>query len=145
MSQQFSIGTAYIDVPHGWRQVPGPDGDLIVRSPDDRQQVTLNVAQLENPATFDDFKRICAVRLKAEKQQLVDGGIEPNPVPFQQNDLFGFVYTGVDRKTRRMFSTYLSLETRELVTLYLESFAVQPNRHIETFKTLIANLKRDRK
>lgn len=144
MPQQFSAGDVSVSVPDGWGQIASPDGGLILRSPDDRQQVSVSISQLQSDPSFDEFKRICAIRLQAERQQLVDGAIEPNPVPFQQGNFYGLVYTGVDRKTRRIFSTYLLSETGELITLYLESFAVHPSQHTDTFKTLIANLKRIR-
>jgi len=144
MPQLFSTGDVSVSVPDGWRQIANPGGGLILQSPDHRQQVTVSISQMQSHPSLDEFKRICALRLQAEKQQLVDGAIEPNPVPFQQGNLLGLVYTGLDRKTRRIFSSYLLLEDRELVTLYLESFAIHPNQHTDMFKRLIANVKRTR-
>ena len=143
MSQRFSVGNVSLTCSDGWREMSETEGILILRSPDNRQQLTLSSSHLPAPAAFDEFKKICAVRLQAERRQLAEGSIEPDPTPFQQGNCFGFVYTGVDRKTRRFFSTCLSLAGRELVTLYLESFTVPPNQHIDTFKTFIANLKRN--
>ena len=141
MAQEFSIAGVSVSLPDGWRELGREDNSLVVRSADELQQVTLSFLTLKTQATFEEFQRMCEERLNAEREQLVDGAIEPNPKPIQHGRVFGLVYSGGDRNTRRIFSTYLLSHGTRLVTLYLEGFAIAPARHTETFKGLIATLK----
>ena len=71
--------------------------------------------------SFDQFKQMCDMRYKGEKQFLTDGFIEPDiPEPFTDGRIYGMFFFGGDKATRRVFSGYLSLLRGELITIYIE-------------------------
>jgi len=140
---EFSLGSASIAAPEGWRQTAKADDKLVLRSPDGQQQLTLSILVFKQEATFEDFKRLCAHHLEAERHALSDGFIEPeSPEAFQNAETFGMFYSGGDQKDRRMFTTYLSLKGNELLTVYLEEVDIAPEVHANTFKQIFATLKR---
>jgi hypothetical protein len=137
----FSIGTASIAAPTGWREIKKTDQTLILESGDGRQRATLSVMRLGADASFDEFKKLCDLRMQAERKELSDGFVEPD-APFEGAAGFGMFFSGSDKKTGRVFSGYLSLEKRDLITLYVEGVDVAPRDHLESFKGLTTGLKR---
>jgi hypothetical protein len=143
MPELVSLGDRSFVLPEGWRQVDSTANSMVLRSADDRQQMTVDIIFLrEEAASLDNFKKICAVRLKAEKERLLDGSTEANPSVFTAHGTFGMVFSGADRKTHRLFSTYLLLQGQQLLTIYVEGFAIPVTRHMETFKGVISTLRR---
>jgi hypothetical protein len=51
-------------------------------------------------------------------------------------------YSGGVKRTGRIFSGYLSLTKRELVTIYLEGIGVGPKEHLQTFQSFVEGLAR---
>jgi hypothetical protein len=132
----FTIGTADIAPPAGWTQQSKADERLTLRAPDGRQQATLSVMRFGADPSFDDFKRLCQLRLDAEKKDSPDYFIQSDP-PFDLKGKFGMFYSGGNKKAGRVFSGYLSLERRELLVIYLEGLGVDPKEHVEAFQTFV--------
>ncbi len=137
----FTIDGADVTAPTGWREVEKEDGRIGLRSPDDRQQATISVMRFGADASFMDFKRLCALRIEAEKKELGSGFIEPTE-PYEKNGRFGMMFYGGEKKTGRIFAGHLSLEKKVLITIYLEGNGVDPKQHMELFETFLTGLKR---
>ncbi len=139
--QHFRIGGADVAAPAGWRKVKNEDERITLRSADDSQQATISVMRFGADASFEDFKRLCAVRIEAEKKELGSGFIEPT-APYEKDGRFGMMFYGGEKKTGRIFAGHLSLEKKALITIYLEGSGVDPKEHMEVFETFVTGLKR---
>ena len=137
----FTIGTADIVAPAGWTEQSRTDGRLTLRAPDGRQQATLSVMRFGADPSFDEFKRVCQLRLDAEKKDSPDCCTQSDP-PFDLKGKFGMFYSGGDKKAARVFSGYLSLERRELLVIYLEGLGVDPKEHVEVFQIFVKGVTR---
>jgi hypothetical protein len=85
--EQFTIGHNEVTAPAGWRQVNKTEDRLVLRSSDQHQQATLSVVRLSSDATFEEFNRLCQLRIDAERKELGDGFIEPEaPKPAKDGD-----------------------------------------------------------
>lgn len=137
------IGTSTVAAPAGWRETSRTEDKVCLQSEDGTQQATLSVTQFVSNPTFEQFKLICDIRYKGEKKFLTDGFIEPdNPQPFTDGTRFGMVFCGGDKGTQRVFSGYLALLRRELVTIYIEGSPPAENT-LESFKAFVAGLRRE--
>jgi len=90
-------------------------------------------------ASFVDFKLMCQLRLEAEKKDSPDCFIQSEP-PYDIKGKFGMLYSGGDKKVGRVFSGFLSLTKRELVTIYVEGLDTAPKDLIETFQIFLHGL-----
>jgi len=141
---QFVIGEASITAPDGWHEVKKEEMRMMLRSADDRQQATISVMQFGAAPSFDDFKRLCVLRYKAEKSGASDTFMEPEvPAPIEGEGRYGLFFSGGEKKSGRMFSGYLSLMNKELITIYLEAVGVAPKEHLASFKVFATGLKRN--
>ena len=140
---QLTIGEASIAAPDSWRVIKREEERITLRSDDDRQQATISWMQFGVRPSFDDFNRLCTLRLLAEKKDAPDVFITPDvPTPFDNNGRYGLFFGGGDKKSGRLFSGYLSLANKELITIYLEATGVAPEEHLASFKAFVASLKR---
>jgi hypothetical protein len=139
--EQFSLGSAVIVAPAGWREAKRVEERLTLASPDTKQQATISVMRFGADPSFEDFKRLCEHRLEVEKKDPADVLVRAQPA-FDIKGTFGMFYSGVARKTGRVFSGYLSLTKRELVTIYLEGVGVDQDNHLQTFQSFVEGLSR---
>jgi hypothetical protein len=139
--EQFTIGTAVGAVPTGWTEKAKSEERIILRSPDSRQQATISILRFGKDASFEDFKSLCKHRLDAENRELVNGFIKADD-PFNDKGFFGMFFSGGDKKNGRVFSGYLSLVNKELITVYVEGISVAPAENLKTFKAFVTGLKR---
>ena len=84
---------------------------------------------------------MCTARIDAEKKMLSDGFVEPT-APFESAGEFGMFFYGGDKKTARVFSGYLALKMKELITVYVEGVGVEPKDVLESAQVLVSGLKR---
>jgi hypothetical protein len=142
VAQEFlAIGSAQIAVPTGWRQIAKEPERITLRSQDGRQQATITLLRFASAPRFSEFERICEHRLKAEKEELGDGFLNPSP-PFQDAGSFGMFFSGGDKKIGRLFSGYLSLVKTELIAVYVEGIGLSPKDHLASFQAYVRGLKR---
>lgn len=139
--QHFVIGSADIAAPAGWSEVKKEDERLTLQSADGREYATVSIMRFGADASFEDFKRLCQLRLEAEKKGAPDCFLQPAE-PFDLKGKFGMFYSGGEKKAGRVFSGYLSLVKRELVVIYLEGIGVEPKKHLETFHAFAEGLTR---
>ncbi|MES2692208.1 MAG: hypothetical protein V4773_01965 [Verrucomicrobiota bacterium] len=139
--QHFTISSVDIVAPADWSEVKKEEGRITLRSADGRQQATVSIMRFGADASFDDFKRLCQLRLEAEKKDSPDCFVQAEP-PFDIESKFGMFYSGGVKKTGRVFSGYLSLTKRELVTVYLEGLSTAPKEHLQTFQSFVESLTR---
>lgn len=138
-----TLGGATITPPSGWRELQRGAKRLVFRSSDHRQQATVSLMRFGAVPSWDDFKRLCALRLQAEKRGEPETFIEPDaPQPFEREGRYGLFYSGGEKKTGRMFSCYLSCAKTELVTIYLEATGVAPKDHLASFEAFVTGLRR---
>ena len=136
----FTIGNATITAPTGWREVSKEEGKLVLKSQDDFQQATLSSLPFRATASFEDFERLCAQRFEIEKKEAGDGFVQTDG-PFQGEHSFGMYFFGGEKETARVFSGYLSLAKRELVTVYVEGFGIAPKDMLTSFQVFASSLK----
>jgi hypothetical protein len=138
----FLIGRSEIISPDGWTEIERTDGMLKLKSEDRKYQATISVIHFASDMTFENFKRVCEIRYKLERQSLNEGYIEPDdPQPFTDHGSFGMFFSGCDKSDARLFSGYLSLVRQELLTVYLEAPA-PPNGYFECFATFVKGIRR---
>ncbi len=137
----FSFWSCDITAPTGWTELKKKEDILVLRSEDGHQRATVSGIRLGADASMEDFKKLCAKRIEAENKAFTNGFVDPTP-PFRDGDAFGMFFSGGDKKSGRVFSGYLSLAKRELITLYVESLGTGPKEHLATFKALVSELKR---
>lgn len=136
----FMIGNSTITCPTGWIQVEKQEERIAFRAPDGRQQATVSIMHFAVDPSFEDFKKLCTHRIEAEKRG--GGDLVQSDTPFVDSETYGMYFSGGEVKINRIFSGYLALYKRELLTIYLESMGVAPKDHLETFKFFVAGLKR---
>lgn|SRR5262249_2540667 len=139
--EYFTIGSYDIIAPTGWREVKKKEDLLVLRSAVGDQRATITLMRFRAEVSFEDFTKLCDKRMEAERSALTDGFIHPD-APFERHGVFGMFFSGGDRKSGRVFSGYLSLATRELVTVYVESISVAPEDHLQSFKAFVNGLKK---
>jgi hypothetical protein len=137
----FSFWSCDIAAPTGWTELKKKEDAFVLRSPDGHQQATITGIRLGADASVDDFKKLCAKRVEGEKKEFTDGFVNPSE-PFKDGGVLGMFFSGGDKKTGRVFSGYLSLVKRELVTVYVEGVGTAPKDHLATFKAFVSGLKR---
>ena len=135
---------ATILYPETWQKVKQTNEKAVLRSPDAHQQATISLMYFNIRPNFDAFRELCEVRYKAERQDETEIVIEPpSPQPCEQGSAYIMSYSGSNKKNDRVFSGYLSLADRELITIYLEGISVGPEIHLNSFQQLVKGLKRD--
>lgn len=139
-ADSVSLGRATLVVPAGWKEEKKEDERITLRSSDGREQATISIMRFGADASFDDFKRLCELRLEAEKKPSEDIFVQSDG-PFDQIGTYGMFYSGGEKKMNRMFSGYLSLKDKELITIYIEGIGIAPKEHLETFKTFVGGMK----
>lgn len=140
----YTLGKASFTTPSGWREVKRGAESLVFDSADGQQRLTISLMRFGSDPTFADFKLICEHRFAAERQELPDGFISPDhPEAFENRGTFGMFFFGGDKKSGRIFSGHLSLKGKELVSLYVEGFNIEPAEHLEAFKVIVSSLKRN--
>lgn len=135
------LGDASLAVPDGWTVVNRQPDRITLQSADKRQQTTFSLLNLAAVPSFEDFKRLCAQRLEGEQRELKDGFIEKQE-PFQDSGTLGMFFSGGDKATGRVFSGFLSVRGKRLVTVYVEGLGTNPREHLATFKQFVTGLKR---
>jgi hypothetical protein len=137
------LGNARLAVPGGWTVVRQQPDRVTLKSKDGRQQTSFSSLTFAAAPSFEEFKRICAHRVQGERLELKDGFIEPDvPQPFRDGDSLGMFFSGSDRASGRVFSGYLTLKDRQLVTVYVEGLGVDPKEHLRIFKEFVQGLSR---
>src|SRR5262249_35853056 len=139
-TSSIAVGKARVLLPAGWRLVEEEAEVRIIRSDDGREQATITVIQFSPNPSFEDFERLCHLRLEAEKREMEDGFVQSDS-PFKHGTRFGLFFSGADRKVGRLFSGYLVQKAEELITIYVEGVGVPPQDHLESFGSFVQGLK----
>jgi hypothetical protein len=106
------LGNAAIAIPEGWQKAKESEEQVVLRSPDGRQQATISLTRFNVDPTFDQFRRICQHCYDAEKREVADTSIEPSsPEPSNEGSALVMLYFGVDKKNHRLFRVSLFSET----------------------------------
>jgi hypothetical protein len=137
---QVKLGNAEIKVPARWRTIVDDKERINILSADERQQATVSIQRFDSRATFEDFKRLCEIRQKAEKADVPDVLISAEE-PFVDGGIFKMSYSGNEKAMGRLFSGYLTLKDKELITVYVESIGVDSKKHSQTFEEFVKGLK----
>ncbi len=141
--QLFKIANYEVTAPAGWHEVRGTLVKLVLRSSDDHQQATLSVTKFDSTASPEHFRSLCWHRLEAERRELQDGFISPeSPEPTKDGETFSLLYSGGERGTGRVFSEYLTMTGKDLLSLYVEGVGVAAKEHLEAFRSFTASVKR---
>lgn len=138
----FTVDGVSIPAPAGWTEVRREADRLQVGSPDGRHLATLSTMRFAADPGPSEFALICEHRLTAERQDLEDGfiqGGEPQAVP---GGAFVMLYSGGDKANGRLFAGFLSVQQRQLATLYFETIGESPEVHLEQYKAMAKGLTR---
>jgi hypothetical protein len=140
--QQVSTGPFTVTVPRTWNELRRKQDLVILRSPDQRQQVTVSLAAGNSPISFEIFAILCEDRLEVERRELQNGFITPDsPRPFVDCKHFAFTYSGGERSANRLFSFYMTASGNDAFMLYLEGIGVSPKDQLATFQQLVKSIR----
>jgi hypothetical protein len=139
--QRFTLDNVSIPALEGWTETKRNDELIVAGSAGGRQQVTLSTIHFAEDPSLEAFEILCERRLEGERREFEDGFIEGGE-PQAVGDGFVMVYSGGDKDSGRIFSGFLSLKLRELVTVYVESIGMSSEDHLQTFKTLVSGVVR---
>jgi hypothetical protein len=139
-AESVTLGRSAVSIPKGWREEKKEDERITLRSSDGREQATISIMHFGADASFSDFKRLCELRLEAERKPSEDIFVQSDG-PFDQTGTYGMFYSGGEKKMNRVFSGYVTLKNKELITIYIESIGIAPKEHLETFKIFVSGLK----
>jgi len=64
--------------------------------------------------------------------------------PTNNQGKFEMIFFGGEKALGRVYSGYLSLARRELVTIYVEGIGIDPAQHVATFQALAKSLERSK-
>jgi hypothetical protein len=139
----FVMGSTELTLPPGWRKIAVQDGGDRVNflSPAGDQQLTLSIMRFGRSPSFEDFKRLCDLRIRAEKEEAPSVNVKAE-APFEEGEVFMMIFTGDEKTANRIFSGHLSVAKKELLTIYLEGVGVDPQKHREAFQALVKNIAR---
>jgi hypothetical protein len=138
---QVKIGKAAIAAPSGWIKLTTEQEQITFASPDHRQQATISLMTFKAKPTFEEFKRICAHRLEAEKADAPSISLQPDEA-FEDAETFGMFFSGKEPGSGRLFSGYITQKDAEIITIYVESIGVDSKRHFQSFQDFVKGLKR---
>jgi hypothetical protein len=138
---QVKLGNAVVSPPSGWRTISTEKERITFGSTDERQQATVSLMTLGTNPTFEEFKRVCAHRLEAEKADSPNVSLTPDE-PFQDAGTFGMFFSGKEPESGRLFSGYVTQKNAEVITIYVESIGVDSERHFQSFQDFVKGLKR---
>jgi hypothetical protein len=134
------VGNARLPIFEGWSVADQSDERATLRKDNGNQSITLSRMTFEATPSFDDFKRLCQLRLEAERRDapaiVIDAG-----QPSAPNDAFVFFFSGGDKPNQRVFSGELKLVGNELTTVYLEGIGIDPKEHLALFSRVVESLK----
>jgi len=137
----FRLGKSQIEAPDSWTMLSHAD-DKVVLTSNQQQQATISLMRFEVELNFEQFKTLCAAQIRAVQKAVPSAFVEPES-PFQDRGAFGMFYFGGDKTTGQIFFGYLSLAQRELVTMFVEGFGVDPQAQGSDFSRFVKSLKRD--
>jgi hypothetical protein len=137
-----TLGTATFSLPPGWKQVSATDDRQTYASPSGAQQATISITNLDHPPTFHDFELLCAHRYDAEKNGIKDLILIPRePLPHNDSGQFTMTYSGEENPTSRVFSGFLWVKGKQLITLYVEGIGIASDRNEDAFKAIADSLR----
>ena len=140
---QFAIGPFDITTPTGRHELRRSPDCIVLRDEKQHERAILSLMHTDSDDSLDAFERICLHRIEAERSELHDDGfITPaSPHPSRDGDTLFFSYTGGDKSSHRVFSTYMTMAGNDVFILYLEGIDVAPEDHQAIFEQLVANLR----
>jgi hypothetical protein len=138
---EVTLGKAVIAIPAGWTKSNDGPERINISSPDGLEQVTISIMSFDKAPTFADFKRLCLIRLEAEKTDAPDISIKDEP-PFDDAGTFGMNYSGKEASSDRLFSGYVTQRGVEVHIIYVEGVGIDPKRHRETLNAFVKGFKR---
>lgn len=136
----FIFGNYEFSIPVGFNELNRSKDMIILKSIKDEQQITVSGMLMSLNVSHEDFKKICDKRINAERHDSSVYFINPSE-PFKNGDTYTMFFSGGDKKSRRIFSGYLSLTKGELITAYLEGLDISPEQHFNQFKKVVNCLK----
>ncbi len=129
---EVEFGPVTLAVPDGWNET-GREGERITFLHEDKvEHVTVSYRIFARDPSFGEFQALCEHRLDAERKALQDGFLEQRG-PNDGEGGYTLIFFGGDRATGRMFSGLLVLAADTLVAIYVEGFAIEPERHQQSF------------
>ena len=137
----FSFWNCEISAPADWRELKRNEDVLVIGSPDNSERATISEMSFRGDVTLDQFKRLCAHRLSAEKRYLVNGVVNASD-PLREGNSFEMLFSGVDKSVPRIFSGRLHCANRLVITLYVEAVGIEPQQHFVTYDRLVKKLRR---
>ncbi len=131
----LAIGNARIDVPPGWVVVSRSADRQVLQSSDKRQEATISLMEFGVAPGPAEFERLCALRIEAERK--FGAVVFPAKPPFMEDGRWGYFYSGGDKAQGRVFSGFLSLSGRQLITIYVDGRGIDPKLHVASFSAWV--------
>jgi len=134
------FGSSYLALPDGWKEVKREPERVTFLNADDTEQATVSKLDFAAAPSFEDFKVICEDRLAAERQASKDASLNVTG-PLNEGKHFTFMYSGSEKETRRLFSGYIVVVEKTVMTVYLEGIGVTGERHVASFKAFVTGFR----
>lgn len=141
---RVAFGNGTLALPDGWSEIKREPDRVTFRSTEGTEQATVSEMGFSSPPALADFKRLCQLRLQAEKQGSKDDAILDVTGPSDDGRHFTFIYSGGDKTDHRLFSGYMTLDGKTLTTIYVEGVGVTPQRHLASFKAFVSGYRSGR-
>ncbi len=140
-----TLGKSTFDVPVEWTEIRREKERLTFAAPDGKLQTTVSLMCFGIEPSWENFKRLCSLRYEAEKQGPNVVFLQPEySAPFEEEGKFGMFFSGEEKKVGRLFSGFLTLQGKELITIYVEGLHVDSENLFKSFHGFVSNLKQER-
>jgi hypothetical protein len=133
---RIAFGDGSLALPDGWSETKHESDRLTFRSAEQTEQATISKMDFAKAPSFEDFKRLSELRLKAETEAS-GGAVETVTGPSNDGGEYTFFFSGTEKANQRLFSGYMIVVGKTLTTVYIEGVGVTPERHLASFKAFV--------
>ena len=136
----FALGSWKIDVPEGWTFQISPDRAILKPSP--QQEATISLMRFDEDITFEHFKKLSDIHLRAARKLVPDGFVDPE-TPMEDRGAFWMFFFGGDKSEGRMFFGCQAARRNELIFVLFEGVGIDVQAHVNDCQKLWDSLKRN--
>lgn len=137
---RVAFGDSSLALPDGWSEIKREPDRVTFRSAEQTEQTTVSKLDLSTVPSFEDFKLICQHRLDAEHQASKDEFLEVTG-PTNAGNTYKLLFSGGEKASQLVFSGYMVVAGKTIMTVYVEGIGVSPERHLASFKAFVTGFR----
>jgi hypothetical protein len=134
------FGASSLALPDGWKEIKREPDRVTFRSVDETEQATISKLELAAEPSFGDFKALSEDRVAAERDVGKDVSLDVTG-PLNDGKRFTFMYSGNEKERQRLFSGYMLVAGKTVMTVYVESIGVSAQRNLGSFKAFVTGFR----